>query len=971
MPVSRLGAFIDSLQELQLLVPAQLNELCRMTMTQADDPAPLARELVQRKWLTSYQVNHLMKGNGKDLIIGPYRVLDRIGQGGMGQVFKAFHPTMGRVVALKVIKKEKLSHPDAIKRFKKEIEVAGKLEHPNIVRAFDAGQEGTVHYFAMEYVDGIDLRKLVKQNGPLPVLEACDYVRQAAQGLQHAHERGLVHRDIKPPNLLVSRSPFNLNGANPGAPPNMVTRACLKILDMGLARITGADDANQLTRIGLVIGTPEFLAPEQARNSHTVDIRADLYSLGCTFYYLLAGRVPFTGATVGEVLLKHQSDEAGPLDKVRPEMPLQLGLVVKRLMAKKPEERYQTPADLILALTAYNRRAPVRATPVNGKKGTGPLPVAPLARGQGAAAALPAMAALPAENRLIAPANNTAENGSMDSHRAMFARMTEPGDDTHRRRRLGRWLRRLASLTLLLALLAGGWVFWSRLGPEIRNFLQSRPPADKRSEAPAPKDTSSGDPVAKADPGAESKPDTKRPPEPEPKAVVDPKPDPKLDPKPDPKLDPKPPPPLPKKLVIPEPAMQAEAERQIRQKHFAEYDKKRPTDMANLAGILLKEAADAKDNALRYVLLNEARDLAIQGADPEKALQAIDEMDKTFVVVALDLKADALERLLARVSMPPVALLRAILDSALTLADDGVDEDQYDAALRLLGVARSCASKLNTSATFSQINQRVREVSEIQREYNNAKPFAATLLRMPEDTEANFRWGRFLALYKRAWAKGIPLLVQGIPPPPPGNDPKLKAAAEKEQGLPAEPEQQLELANAYWDLGEGEGRNPFARKSLYAHAREWYEKALPGLPETAKGMVEKRLKIIEGTLTKDEITMTDKSPMPSMPVTNPKQQLYDKYMLSARNYYQNSRYVEAAQQFNKALEVKPDDPKAQNGVRVSRYAQHLANGQAALAAREYNRAAREFERALELLPNDPSATTGLLQARRRMGKNQN
>src|SRR5262249_21224790 len=156
------------------------------------------------------------------------------------------------------------------------------------------------------------------------------------------------------------------------------------------------------------------------------------------------------------------------------------------------------------------------------------------------------------------------------------------------------------------------------------------------------------------------------------------------------------------------------------------------------------EAADAKDNALRYVLLNEARDLAIQGADPEKALQAIDEMDKTFLVVALDLKADALERLLARVSMPPVALLRAILHSALTLADDGVDEGQYDAALRLLGVARSCASKLNTSATFSQINQRVREVSEIQREYNNAKPFAATLLRMPEDTEANFRWGRFL-----------------------------------------------------------------------------------------------------------------------------------------------------------------------------------------------------------------------------------
>src|SRR6516225_7543682 len=320
-----------------------------MTMPQADDPAPLARELVSRKWLSGYQVNALMKGNGKELAIGPYRVVERIGQGGMGQVFKAVHPTMGRVVALKVIKKEKLSHPDAVKRFKKEIEVAGKLEHPNIVRAFDAGQEGNVHYFAMEYVDGIDLRKMVKQKGPLPILEACDYIRQAAQGLQHAHERGLVHRDIKPPNLLVSRTPFNLSGSTPGAAPNMVTRACVKILDMGLARITGADDANQLTRIGLVIGTPEFLAPEQARNSHTVDIRADLYSLGCTFYYLLAGKVPFRGNNISDTLVKHQVEEAPSLEG-RADIPPQLWLVVKKLLAKKPEDRYQTPADLITAL---------------------------------------------------------------------------------------------------------------------------------------------------------------------------------------------------------------------------------------------------------------------------------------------------------------------------------------------------------------------------------------------------------------------------------------------------------------------------------------------------------------------------------------------------------------------------------------------------------------------------------------------
>ena len=211
----------------------------------------------------------------------------------MGEVFKARHPKLGRVVALKLIRKERLDNPAAVRRFHREVQAAAQLEHPHIVRAYDADEAGDLHYFVMEYVEGTDLARLVKRDGPLTVDRACDYVRQAALGLQHAYERGMVHRDIKPANLLLT------------AKGDVV-----KVLDMGLARLDrpekDAGASSTLTQEGAVMGTPDYIAPEQARDSHTVDIRADLYSLGCTLYFLLAGRVPFPGGTSdGEAAQAH------------------------------------------------------------------------------------------------------------------------------------------------------------------------------------------------------------------------------------------------------------------------------------------------------------------------------------------------------------------------------------------------------------------------------------------------------------------------------------------------------------------------------------------------------------------------------------------------------------------------------------------------------------------------------------------
>ena len=204
----------------------------------------------------------------------------------MGQVFKARNWKLGRIVALKLIRKERLDSPDAIRRFQREVRAAAALSHPNIVLAYDADQIGGTHLLVMECIEGAsDLAKLVKKNGPLPVAQACEYIRQAALGLQHAFERGLVHRDIKPANLLLTAD-----------------GKTVKILDMGLARLdqkAGDGEASStMTQEGAVMGTPDYIAPEQAMESHTVDIRADLYSLGCTFYYLLTAKVPFPGGTL-------------------------------------------------------------------------------------------------------------------------------------------------------------------------------------------------------------------------------------------------------------------------------------------------------------------------------------------------------------------------------------------------------------------------------------------------------------------------------------------------------------------------------------------------------------------------------------------------------------------------------------------------------------------------------------------------
>jgi serine/threonine protein kinase len=328
------------LEEHGFLAPTQVVEVGAGNPTRYADARALAGHLVERGWLTAYQANQLLQGRGGNLVLGPYRLLDRLGEGGMAQVFKAHHLSMDRVVALKIIPRERLSSSVVVTRFYREVRAVARLSHPNIVIAFDASQIGETHFLVMEFVEGIDLAKLVQQSGPLPISNACDYIRQAALGLQHAHEKGLVHRDIKPGNLMVTRP-------SPAEPP------VIKILDFGLARFESENtQGTRLTQLGNIIGTVDYIAPEQAENAQTADIRADLYSLGCTLFYLLTGQPPFLGKDTVERI----GARLGAVPSVRQgrrEVPRDLEVVIARMMARHPAHRYQTPAEVAQALHAF------------------------------------------------------------------------------------------------------------------------------------------------------------------------------------------------------------------------------------------------------------------------------------------------------------------------------------------------------------------------------------------------------------------------------------------------------------------------------------------------------------------------------------------------------------------------------------------------------------------------------------------
>ncbi len=354
------------------------------------DGLALARDWVAAGHLTEYQADAVLERRLEDLRVGNYDVLARLGAGGMGTVYKARHRRMKRVVAIKVLANEVAGNAQFAQRFQREVETIARLAHPNIVMAFDADESERGPFLVMEFVNGRDLATEVERGGPLSAADAVECILQAARGLEYAHAQGIVHRDIKPANLLRDEA------------------GAVKVADLGLARLTAAGGAESgantsLTRAGGIVGTVDYMAPEQALDSTAVDQRVDVYSLGCTLYFLLTGRPPYTAGSIMALLLKHRDAPIPSLAADRPDVPPALDAVFQRMAAKDPADRLPTMSDLVRALEELKAAAGLTdARPSVAPSGVNPSnPTASLGSAPETTAVTPPSVARPAVRTVV------------------------------------------------------------------------------------------------------------------------------------------------------------------------------------------------------------------------------------------------------------------------------------------------------------------------------------------------------------------------------------------------------------------------------------------------------------------------------------------------------------------------------------------------------------------------------------------
>ncbi len=341
MPAVTAEKLVELVEKSQLAEPEVLKTALEAIRSEQGGSLPtdavdLAKALQRHKVVTRWHCEKLLQGKYKGFFLGNHKLLGHIGSGGMSSVYLAEHTKMHDLRAIKVLPQSKLGKSSYLARFQQEAKAIASLNHPNIVRAHDIDNQGNTHYIVMEYVDGNDLQTIIKKKGPLPFDQVAEYIAQAARGLQHAHDVGLIHRDVKPANVLIN------------------SKGKVKLLDLGLALF--ADEAEASLTMDFndkVLGTADYLAPEQALNSHKVDRRADLYGLGCTMYFLLTGHPPFPDGTIAQRIAKHQKEMPKEIRKIRPKCPGELEGICVKLLQKDPKFRYATATQTAEVLEAW------------------------------------------------------------------------------------------------------------------------------------------------------------------------------------------------------------------------------------------------------------------------------------------------------------------------------------------------------------------------------------------------------------------------------------------------------------------------------------------------------------------------------------------------------------------------------------------------------------------------------------------
>ncbi|MFP6765615.1 MAG: protein kinase, partial [Planctomycetaceae bacterium] len=356
-PSTDLNRFVSALRRSGLLDESRVDGLVQDS--EAVEATTFSQQLVDRKILTPYQSRVLSRGRWKGLVLGNYEILEKLGQGGMGQVYRAKHRRMGRIVCLKVLRTSGRRSPEMVERFRREIKAVSSLDHPNFVIAHDADEAAGIQFLVMEYVEGHDLSKLVLDGGPLARQDALEIIRQTADALDHAHDQGVIHRDIKPQNLMLTPDEYGDSAGH------------LKVLDLGIARldsVSGSEDGTTratMTTTGAIVGTVDYMSPEQALNSRRADARSDIYSLGCTLYFLLTGKTLHAGETIMERLVAHRELPAPRLCDLLETADPDLEAVYRKMVLRDPEKRYQTMAELLEDLDAMlSGRRPQARNPV-------------------------------------------------------------------------------------------------------------------------------------------------------------------------------------------------------------------------------------------------------------------------------------------------------------------------------------------------------------------------------------------------------------------------------------------------------------------------------------------------------------------------------------------------------------------------------------------------------------------------------
>lgn len=833
--------FLESLSRHHIVEAERTDEVRRIAakFKAEADASELAKAMVGAGAMTKLQAAAAYQGKLSELVLGNYVLLEKLGEGGMGQVYRARHLKMDRIVAIKVLPRRLLSSPDAVQRFQREARAAAKLVHQNIVTAFDADEANGQHFLVMEFIDGRDLAQIVRADGPLPISKAVKALLEAAHGLKHAHAQGVVHRDIKPSNLLVDPS------------------GTVKILDMGLARFDGDANApvtgpgsstrpgDDLTQNGSVMGTIDYMAPEQAMDTRAADARADVYSLGCTLHFLLVGRPPFQGDTLMKRLVAHRDSPIPSLKQARRDVSDELEALYKRLMAKQPGDRPKAD-EVIRAVEKLPKSAGQRAqrsrTPVVAGFAVGGVALVGLIvalvmvlgkEKQPLATNTPAPATdATATTTLLRPATTvTAQPPQVaPTASAVTEAVTTPPIDPKKKPKPTK-----EELTAAVD------YFASKAPPGVT--VNSPPPFTPA--APAATATATvASPFSTATPTAPTTMPSAPTATPSPTLVasVTPATVPFVPAATAPVFTTPAAPTSVEKLPVPDAAERQATATKLREIYVDSL--KAATDDRLRAELVEKLLVDAgipsEAPTTKYGLYELARSVAIDAADPMLLRKA------TTAACALFEESEAAAHAAALTAAVPqlrdVAVAKRFAEDALKRIDEALDEDDFAAVDKLLPVVTLLQSKTRDAEINRDLNDRRARLIAQRKELEAAEKAAETLSEKPDDPIANLVRGRFVCFTRGDWKTGLPLLAKG-------SDEALKRLAlQIADPAAATSAEQLTAGNVWWTESQKQKANATRYRDLLKGTNFWYRSCYATLAEIDRKLLDGRLAEIEKTV---------------------------------------------------------------------------------------------------------------------------